>query len=84
MAALISETLAVRCATEADIDALIRLKPSPAVHRDRLRDAAIIVSSRAPQQMVTPALGQRIKTIQRAGTAVNLLVHAVAPLGYIG
>ena len=31
--------LFVRDATEGDLDALIRLKPSPGVHRDRLRDA---------------------------------------------
>jgi GNAT superfamily N-acetyltransferase len=40
MAALASGNLAVRRATEADVDALMRLKPSPAVHRDRLRDAS--------------------------------------------
>lgn len=40
MATLISENLMVRSATETDLDALMRLKPSLAVHRDRLRDAS--------------------------------------------
>ncbi|HRJ40631.1 MAG: GNAT family N-acetyltransferase [Caldilineaceae bacterium] len=34
-----NESLSVRDATEADLDVLMRLKPSLAVHRDRLRDA---------------------------------------------
>jgi GNAT superfamily N-acetyltransferase len=34
-----NEHLVVREATEADLDALMRFKPSLAVHRDRLRDA---------------------------------------------
>jgi GNAT superfamily N-acetyltransferase len=38
--ASVRETLTVRNATEADIDALMRFKPSLGVHRDRLRDAA--------------------------------------------
>src|SRR6476620_46428 len=40
MGALISANLAVRSATEPDLDALMRLKPSLAAHRDRLRDAS--------------------------------------------
>jgi GNAT superfamily N-acetyltransferase len=39
MKALASENLAVRDATEADLDALMCFKPSLAGHRDRLRDA---------------------------------------------
>jgi GNAT superfamily N-acetyltransferase len=33
------ENLLVRDATEADLDALVRLKPARTVHRDRIRDA---------------------------------------------
>lgn len=39
MEAFASENLSVRDATEADLDALVRLKPALAVHRDRIRDA---------------------------------------------
>lgn len=39
MEAVTTKSLSVRDATEADLDALMRLKPSLAVHRDRLRDA---------------------------------------------
>ena len=39
MKAFANEDLSVREASEADLDALMRLKPSLAVHRDRLRDA---------------------------------------------
>jgi GNAT superfamily N-acetyltransferase len=39
MEPIASSNLRVRDATEADLDALVRLKPSPVVHRDRLRDA---------------------------------------------
>ncbi|MCC6455326.1 MAG: GNAT family N-acetyltransferase [Caldilineaceae bacterium] len=33
------KSLSVREATEADLNTLVHLKPSPAVHRDRIRDA---------------------------------------------
>jgi GNAT superfamily N-acetyltransferase len=39
-AASVGENLAVRNATEADVDALMCFKPSLAVHLDRLRDAS--------------------------------------------
>jgi GNAT superfamily N-acetyltransferase len=39
MQAVASENISIRDAAKADLDALVRLKPSPAVHRDRLRDA---------------------------------------------
>jgi GNAT superfamily N-acetyltransferase len=35
----VDEGLSIRPATLADLDELVRLKPSPAVHRDRIRDA---------------------------------------------
>ncbi len=40
MTTLTPEKLSVRSATTADLDALMRLKPSLTVHRDRLRDAS--------------------------------------------
>jgi GNAT superfamily N-acetyltransferase len=39
MEAFAGGSLSVREATEADLDALVRLKPSRTVHRDRIRDA---------------------------------------------
>lgn len=40
MQAITHENLTVRAATAADLGVLMRLKPSMAVHRDRLRDAS--------------------------------------------